>query len=484
MSQKDIPVMFRWETPWRPIEIEELQANLGLACGRTRDINTVMGYVLGQAIKTYRSDPERWISYSRNKNWYHEPGRQQYFPVRAPYGGMVGAVDQLAATGAIEHRKSPRGNLGQQSSFRATPDLYRAYTERPVPLICTPRERIILRDGDGRLAPYQNSRDTDRWRKQVLAFNEMLSSASIEFDGKLISEGDEVWVREGDAVWVCDEDSDERRMVNGTATLSLHRIWNGNWNRNGRLYGCWVQNLPKENRRTLLLNGKPVAEPDYPALHCRLIYDRAGKPMPDKPFEIDGFERSEFKRAFYTMVNAPSWDSARRAIWQHSKRWNELMLAIARKHSAVKDALCSGIGARLMFTDATIMCRNLADLNREGIVALPIHDSVIVQAKYESRAFEIMERNLALKSGPQEPQKSAHKSASQLLDKLPQKEAPDLIPDLHNGHFGGGWVAVGWLSLPPWVVSLPSDLAALAVVAWFYAGGEVVGQGGRLRAAA
>jgi hypothetical protein len=50
----------------------------------------------------------------------------------------------------------------------------------------------------------------------------------------------------------------------------------------------------------------------------------------------------------------------------------------------------SGIGARLMFTDATIMCRNLADLNREGIVALPIHDSVIVQAKHESRAFEIM----------------------------------------------------------------------------------------------
>src|SRR5205814_5289092 len=53
-----------------------------------------------------------------------------------------------------------------------TPDLYRAYTSRPVPLVCTPRERIILRDGDGRLAPYQNSRDTDRWRKQVLAFNE------------------------------------------------------------------------------------------------------------------------------------------------------------------------------------------------------------------------------------------------------------------------------------------------------------------------
>jgi len=464
--------MFRWETPWRPIEIEELQANLGLACGRTRDINTVMGYVLGQAIKTYRSDPERWISYSRNKNWYRDPGRRQYFPVATPYASARSAIDQLAATGAIEHRKGPRGNLGQQSRFRATADLYRAYMNRPVPLVCAPRERIILRDADGGLAAYQNSRQTDRWRNQVLAFNEVLASAFIELDGKLIAEGDAVGVR--------DEDSEVRRMVNGTATLSLHRVWNENWQRNGRLYGCWVQNLPKEKRRTLLLNGEPVAEPDYPALHCRLIYDLAGKPMPDKPFEIDGFERSEVKRAFYTMVNAPSWDSARRAIWQHSKRWNELMPAIARKHSAVKDALCSGIGARLMFIDATIMCRNLADLNREGIVALPIHDSVIVQAKYESRAFEIMERNLALKSAPKDSQKSAHKSASQVLDNLPQKEAPDLIPDLnpdlHNGHSGAGRVVVVSPPVPSWVLSLPSDLAAFAVVAWFYADGEVAGR--------
>jgi hypothetical protein len=172
--------------------------------------------------------------------------------------------------------------------------------------------------------------------------------------------------------------------------------------------------------------------------------------MPDKPFEIDGFERSEVKRAFYTMVNAPSWDSARRAICRHSKRWKELMPAIARKHSAVKGALCSGIGAQLMFTDAKIMCRNLADLYREGIVALPIHDSVIVQAKHESRAFEIMERNLALKSAPEGSHKSAHVSASQVLDKLPLKEAPHLIPHLHNGHFGGGGGGVGRMVAGGW----------------------------------
>jgi hypothetical protein len=217
-----------------------------------------------------------------------------------------------------------------------------------------------------------------------------------------------------------DEDEDSAdRMVNGTATLSLHRIWNQNWRRNGRLYGCWVQNLPKKARGRLQLNDEPVVEPDYPALHCQMIYDLAGKPTPERPFEIDGFERSDVKRAFYTMINAPNWDSARRAIWQHSPRWQELMPAIALKHSAVKEALCSGIGARLMFMDATIMCRNLADLNHEGIIALPIHDSVIVEAKNEGRALEIMERNLTLKTN----QKSDRKLALKTDALEPQKAA-------------------------------------------------------------
>ena len=86
MKEKDIPIIFRWETPWRPTKIEQLQSRLGLRPGRKRDINIVMGYVLGQALKTYRADPNRWISYSRNQDWYRKPGRQQYFPVRTPMG--------------------------------------------------------------------------------------------------------------------------------------------------------------------------------------------------------------------------------------------------------------------------------------------------------------------------------------------------------------------------------------------------------------
>jgi hypothetical protein len=455
LTYNDIPSVFRWETPWRPAQVEELQASLGLRPGRTRDINTVMGYVLGQTLVTYRADPDSWISYSRNQNWYRHHGRQQYFPVPTAYASMLSAVDQLASTGLIDHRKSAPGSRGQQSRFRGTAELLRLYNEHPTPLICTPRERIILRDAHGTAAAYKNSRDTDRWRKQVLAFNEGLITARIELDGKIIKEGDAVWVNEPDTEWW-----QPPRKVWGTATLSLHRIWNENWRRNGRLYGCWIQNLPKRDRHTLVLNKESVAEPDYPALHCRLLYDRAGKAIPDRPFEIDGWGRSEVKRAFYTMVNAATWDAARRAITGHLKRSGaaELMQAVAFKHSAVSELLCSGIGAQLMFIDAQIMCQNLTDLNRAGILALPIHDSVIVQAKNEGRALEIMERNLAMKLEVPHPQKPARQDTDITRE--------NIEPHLHNGDGRGTRVVPpGFLSAADseWLLgSVGSELALAA----------------------
>jgi hypothetical protein len=437
MNGRDIPVTFRWETPWRPVEIEELQSNLGLRPGRTRDINIVTGYVIAQAIVTYRTDPSLLISYSRRMAWYAEPGRQKYFPVHTPYASITAAIDQLGYLGLLDHYKSPPGNLGQQSRFRGNATLWQAYNKKPTQLICAPRERIILRDANGELAPYENSQLIDRWRKQILAFNETLTDIRIELDGKLI--------REGDAVWILDEDGDEPRMANGTATLSLHRIWNQNWRRNGRLYGCWVQNLPKQTRCALLLNGEPVAEPDYSELHCRLVYDRAGKIMPERPFAIDGWTRPTVKRGFYTMLNAESMDSARHAIAKqlHGPGANDLMQAIKAKHSTVADRLCLGLGAHLMFTDAKIMCRNLAALNRAGIRALPIHDSLVVPAKNEGLAMEIMEQNLATELGPKTGQKSSLVEPKKLTSHVSEimRETIESLP--HNGENGGGGGGAG-----------------------------------------
>jgi len=71
---------------------------------------------------------------------------------------------------------------------------------------------------------------------------------------------------------------------------------------------------------------------------------------------------------------------------------------------------------------------------------------VIVQAKSKSAALEIMERNLALQTEALDPQKSTPKSAHDVIENAQEKAPPHLIPHLHNGHSGGGWVEVAGLS--------------------------------------
>jgi hypothetical protein len=79
----------------------------------------VRGYILGAAIDSGRKDPEQWLSYSRNHNYYANSARKRYWPVNNMYAGVVSSVDQLAGLGLIEHQKVPPGNLHWQSRFRA-----------------------------------------------------------------------------------------------------------------------------------------------------------------------------------------------------------------------------------------------------------------------------------------------------------------------------------------------------------------------------
>ena len=113
----DKRLSFSWS--WRPKSLEQLDDAIRLTT-RIRDVRVVRGFVLGLGIKVFREDPERWISYSRNKNWYRWALRQRYWPVRNMYASMVSAVDQSAAADLIENVIVPPGNLGEQSRFRAT----------------------------------------------------------------------------------------------------------------------------------------------------------------------------------------------------------------------------------------------------------------------------------------------------------------------------------------------------------------------------
>jgi hypothetical protein len=161
-SYADKPLVFAWHTDWRPRQLEEAEAAIGLPSAKTRDRQLVRGYILGAAIQIGRENLEQWISYSRNHNYYANPARKRYWPVNNMYAAVVSSVDQLAGLELIEHQRMPPGNLHWQSSFRATPELLRLFAEKKIELILAPPERILLRDAEGRPIEY---RDTEQIRR-------------------------------------------------------------------------------------------------------------------------------------------------------------------------------------------------------------------------------------------------------------------------------------------------------------------------------
>jgi hypothetical protein len=86
-------------------------------------------------------------------------------------------------------------------------------------------------------------------------------------------------------------------------TTELYRVFNaGSLRLGGRGY-WWGQSLSKERRKGLLLNGEPVAEPDFKQLHPTMLYAEQGLTPPDDAYEVDGFDRDEGKIAFNVAVN-------------------------------------------------------------------------------------------------------------------------------------------------------------------------------------
>ena len=78
----------------------------------------------------------------------------------------------------------------------------------------------------------------------------------------------------------------------------------------GRFYGGWWQNIYKEARKKILINGAPVDEPDFSAYHINMLYALKKKPIPKEyPYQLDGYEMTPdnkkfLKRAVLISLNA------------------------------------------------------------------------------------------------------------------------------------------------------------------------------------
>jgi hypothetical protein len=239
---------------------------------------------------------------------------------------------------------------------------------------------IILKSGredywdEKELLQYPETNDTRKLREQVERLNTWLASADIRCTAHHI-------------------DSNYRRM---------RRIFNNSsFEQGGRLFGGFWQPLSKADRkRWIRINGNPVTSLDFGQIAPRIVYGTTGVPL---HFVDDAYQlplkhglsqhREGVKRIFNAMlctderfIRYPR--GTRKLIPKKSIKVDHVQDAILDYHRPIADMFFKGYGLNIMLTESKTLLTILGRLMLQNIVALPVHDALIVE---QSNALYVME---------------------------------------------------------------------------------------------
>ncbi|MBR1967267.1 MAG: hypothetical protein IKA22_11735 [Lentisphaeria bacterium] len=191
-----------------------------------------------------------------------------------------------------------------------------------------------------------------------------------------------------------------KRLIN----TELHSTYcNNDWMQGGRLYTSagGYQSLSKEDRSKLTINGKPVVELDYSAYHPHILYALSGATLMTDPYNFY-HDRKIAKLALNIVINAKNKSEAIGAIKvkiNKSVDVNALLDAMEKEHQAIVHHFYLGAGIFLQNFDADIAVKIVLKMRAKRILALPVHDSFIVDARFEQKLRQTMDEVYAEVTG-------------------------------------------------------------------------------------
>lgn len=327
---------------------------------------------------------DRGVHYARAKGPYCTPRRYRDGDPLFTWYFVTGAMDALRGADLIEHRVGlwrPR-TKGCQSVAWATEALMGLLGPMVDP--SEPRgipervETIVLRDrADKADIDYPETVETTTMRDQLRVINDEVALLKL------------------------------RHQADRLEVPPLRRIFNGSFDRGGRLYchGASYQNVSAEQRReiTVVIDGAavPVVEVDYANLHISMAYCKAGRRLlPGDQYAIHGFDRGLVKMAVNTLFNAATIQKGILAVTEEllsdprlrrasgitstnrgpcRELAEGVVGAITTKHSGIKDYFGSDCGAAFQRRDSDMAIEVLTRmLDTTGRCPLPVHDSFLV----------------------------------------------------------------------------------------------------------
>lgn len=333
-----------------------------------------------------------WVSYSRDRDFYASATRYQGLDYT--YARVLRGVGEALDQGMIvEERALPGDHLrtGRQSRFQATPYLLSAFEDTPL-IQDRRREPLVLRDADGTLVNYPETRLTRRMRQEIEGVRSYLRDVRVELPEN------EHWRKGGRFVEAYSPKGGGWATVVPHPENDLVRIFGRGrrgLDRHGRWYGWW-QSIPKARRKELRINGEFIVEPDFTCLHPTLLYAMRGEVLRHDPYETGLYPRAEGKIALNVALNAKTVGAAASSLmhrpgWSHGWGYTHALLkAVVARNSLLARDIGADRGVELMRIDSDMARDVMRGCEKAGIGVLPVHDSFMAPRSSEATVTAIM----------------------------------------------------------------------------------------------
>ena len=184
----------------------------------------------------------------------------------------------------------------------------------------------------------------------------------------------------------------------------LRRIFNNSdFAQGGRLYGGFWQAMSSDERQEhILIEDDCCVELDYGQMSLAILYGIAGKPPPEGDLydlSAEGIP-TDYRKGIKTVIQAlinsnkvpTKMPKGVRKLIPSRYSIKDILEAVARKHPAIYPQMTSGIGMQLFRKESDILVDVLLTLKTQGIVALPIHDAVVVRDNNSDKAEAVMKK--------------------------------------------------------------------------------------------
>ncbi|WP_156386336.1 hypothetical protein [Aureimonas sp. Leaf454] len=189
----------------------------------------------------------------------------------------------------------------------------------------------------------------------------------------------------------------------------FYRIYSDADEQGGRIFGHHYQNLKANLRPYLAIGGEKTVEIDYQSCQPSICYSLLGLERPsDDLYDIGDatIDRDLLKKAF--LIGIGSEANGRPATALRVKAKNDRRESRSKKpiltyadakeadrkfwefHKPIAEFRCSGAWRRLQYEESQIALKVIAQLVRQKIAVLPLHDGFLVAERHKDALMQAM----------------------------------------------------------------------------------------------